>query len=117
VAPAFWFTSVELGGFSFEPKKISMFIALAGISQALWTILVLPRLHKGIGTLGIFKLCAVVWPIGFMLNPAANILLKHKEYGLFWALSPMVIVIFSGCAMAFSKTLAHVRGPLSKLTI
>jgi len=52
-----------------------------------------------------------------MLNPAANILLKHKEYGLFWVLSPMAIVIFSGCAMAFSKTLAHARGPLSKLTI
>jgi hypothetical protein len=93
-----------------------MFIALAGISQALWTILVLPRLHKVIGTLGVLKLCAVVWPFCFMLNPAANILLKHKAYGLFWALSPIALVIFSGCAMAFSKALTRFR-PLSLLTI
>jgi hypothetical protein len=82
-----------------------MFIALAGGSQALWTILVLPPLHKGIGTIGIMRLCAVVWPIGFMLNPAANILLKHKQYVVFWAVAPVAVFLFSGCSMAFSKIL------------
>src|ERR1700712_5134425 len=34
VVPVFWFTSVDLGGFGFDPKTISRFLALSGISQA-----------------------------------------------------------------------------------
>src|SRR5580692_8869579 len=92
-----------------------MFIALAGISQGLWTIIVLPRLHKAIGTLGVLKICAVVWPFCFLFNPACNILLKYKEYTLFWVLSPIAVILFSACAMAFSKTSPDVS--LSLLTV
>jgi hypothetical protein len=41
------------------------------------------------------------------MNPVANILLKHEQTTVFWMLSPVGIIMFSACAMAFSKTLAR----------
>jgi hypothetical protein len=112
VAPLFWFTSVKLGGFGISPRIISYFMALGGVSQALWMLLVFPPLQGRIGTGGVLRACAMVWPFMFAANPLANVVLKHHINWLFWSCAPLVIVVGSGCAMAFSK-LIHEGGDIS----
>ena len=104
VAPVFFWTPVELGGFGLTTQMISLLLMLAGISQAMWTLLVFPRLQRRIGTGGVLRVTAVAWPICFALNPIANIVLKKHMYTAFKVLAPIVIISGSGCSMAFSKT-------------
>jgi hypothetical protein len=85
------------------PAQISLFLALAGISQALWMILVFPIIQPRIGTGGVLRGCATVWPLLFILNPAANYVLKAHMDGVFWAVASVTVVLGSGCAMAFSE--------------
>ncbi|TGO75761.1 hypothetical protein BELL_0194g00110 [Botrytis elliptica] len=85
----FWFTPVSLGGLGFSPFRISLFIALAGFSQAFWMIVVFPPLHKRIGTVGILRACAFFWPFLFAFCPFANVLLRMGWETTFWVVYPI----------------------------
>ena len=98
------FTSVELGGTGFQPEMIAAAIGLSGASQALWLLLVFPRLHKRVGTGQVLRYTAIVWPVFFALYPGFNILLTHKLDKLFWTLAPPALMLGSGVAMAFIAT-------------
>ncbi|KAK6607149.1 major facilitator superfamily transporter [Botrytis cinerea] len=89
VLSLFWFTPVSLGGLGFSPFRISLFIALAGFSQAFWMIVVFPPLHKRIGTVGILRACAFVWPFLFAFCPFANFLLRMGWETTFWVVYPI----------------------------
>jgi Na+/melibiose symporter-like transporter len=103
VATIYFYTPIHLGGFELQPSQISALLMVGGMSQALWTLIVFPRLHKRIGTGGILRLTALIWPFAFALNPIANIVLKKGWRELFVILAPIVAIIGSSCAMAFSK--------------
>jgi hypothetical protein len=102
--PVFFWTPINLGGYELPPSKISLLIMLAGISQAVWILLVFPKLHKRVGTGGLLRITAVAWPIAFALNPLANLLLRKGFFTVFWAFAPIVVMLGSGCSMAFSKS-------------
>jgi len=102
VAPVFFWTPIELGGFGFTPAQISGILMLGGLSQAVWTLLVFPKLQRRLGTGAVLRICAIAWPIAFALNPTANIVLKKGYFTLFKFLAPFVIVLGSGCSMAFT---------------
>jgi hypothetical protein len=82
---------------------ISVFLMIGGFSQALWILLVFPRLQRRIGTGGVLRVCAIAWPICFSLNPIANVVLKKGFFTVFKFLAPVVLVLGSGCSMAFSR--------------
>jgi hypothetical protein len=103
VLPVFWFTSIPLGGFGFAPEMISRLFALAGVAQALWLLVIFPFLHRRIGTGGVFRVCAAVWPFMFAANPLENLILKRGWDSAFWCTYLVVLVLGSGCAMAFSQ--------------
>src|ERR1700753_3795338 len=96
VAPVFFWTPVELGGFGLSTQMISLFLMLAGVSQAMWTLLVFPALQRRIGTGGVLRATAVAWPMAFTLNPIANLVLKKHQYTAFRIIAPIVIVFGSG---------------------
>jgi hypothetical protein len=102
VNPVFLYTPVRLGGIGFTPELIAIFVALAGASQAVWLLLVFPRLHKRIGAQGVLYYCACVWPLFFGSSVVFNILLRHHLKAAFWATAPLTLVLGSGVAMAFS---------------
>lgn len=102
--PVFFWTPIELGGYGLPPSKISLLIMLGGVSQAVWTLLVFPKLHKRVGTGGLLRLTAVVWPIAFALNPLANLVLRKGLLTVFLVFAPIVVILGSGCSMAFSKS-------------
>ena len=103
VCPVFYFTAVSLGGYGFSPLQISLFMALAGISQALWILLVFPPLQGRFGTGGVLRGCAVAWPILFFVAPLGNFFLRQDWKLTFWIVGPMFLVVGSGVSMAFSK--------------
>jgi Na+/melibiose symporter-like transporter len=103
VGTLYFYTPISLGGFELQPGQISALLMVGGMSQALWTLIVFPRLHKRIGTGGILRLTAVIWPIAFALNPIANLVLKKGLRTVFVVFAPIVAIIGSSCAMAFSK--------------
>src|SRR4051812_46912598 len=86
VLPVFLFTPVNLGGVGFSPSFIAGVIALNGISQALWLLLAFPPLQRRIGTGGIFKLCALAWPVFFAVLPICNVFLRYDLKVPFWML-------------------------------
>jgi hypothetical protein len=102
VAPVFWYTSVEKGGFGFSELEIALFLGLAGASQAIWTLLVFPPLQHRVGTGGILRICAVAWPIFFFANPFGNIFLRNGWNVAFWAIVPAGNAFGAGVSMAFS---------------
>lgn len=102
--PVFYFTSVELGGYGFSEFQISIFIGVGGLAQAIWLILIFPRLQQRIGTGGVLRLCASVWPVWFAATPVANYLLRLKLDTAFWTFAPFLLVVGSGVAMAFSMS-------------
>jgi len=106
VAPLFWFTSIELGGYGFTPQMISVFMSFGGAAQAAWLLLAFPYLQRRFGTVKVLKGCAIIWPIFFALPPVCNTLLRYNLRPAFWVLSILLQVFGSSVAMAFS-TLSH----------
>jgi hypothetical protein len=102
VNPVFLYTPIRLGGLSFTPELIAACTALAGASQAIWLLLVFPRLHKRVGTGRVLFYCACAWPLFFASSVAFNTLLRHGLVPVFWATAPLTLVLGSGVAMAFS---------------
>ena len=101
VSPVFLFTSVHNGGFSFNPQRISIFLAIAGASQALWMLLGFPSLQKRIGTGGVLRACAYLWPLMMLMFPLMNEMLRHNLKPLFWIVLPLNLVGGSAVSMAF----------------
>jgi hypothetical protein len=102
VMSVFYFTSVKFGGYGLSEFQISVFIGLGGLSQSIWLLTVFPPLQRRIGTGGVMRLCASVWPIWFFFTAALNYLLRLELEAVFWVLGPTLIVVGSGVAMAFS---------------
>jgi hypothetical protein len=103
VAPIFWFTRVDLGGLGFSPFEISMFLGAAGMSQALWILIAFPPLQHRIGSGGVLRICAMVWPFSFAIWPICNIFLRHHWNATFWTVAIGGNIIGCGVSMAFSK--------------
>lgn len=102
VVPVFWFEPVHLGGFGFSPRWISIFLAVGGISQALWLLLVFPPLQHRFSTGGVLRACTIVWPVFFLVYPICNQFLKHDWKAAFWIVGFATQVLGSGVAMAFT---------------
>ncbi|KXJ93565.1 major facilitator superfamily domain-containing protein [Microdochium bolleyi] len=105
VVPVFWFTPPALGGFGFTSLQISTFMAVNGFSQAAWLLLVFPRLQARIGTNGVLRLCAVVWPFFFAIMPFLNTLLRidtDTSRSAFWCIVTIAMLVGPGVAMAFT---------------
>lgn len=69
VNPLFFYTNTRLGGFGFSPLQISIWMAVAGVSQTLWMFFPFPAIQKRIGTAGTLRLCAIITPIVYATGP------------------------------------------------
>ncbi|EOO04360.1 putative major facilitator superfamily transporter protein [Phaeoacremonium minimum UCRPA7] len=101
----FWYTPVELGGFGFTPLQISIMMAVNGIAQATWLLLIFPPLQHRIGTNGVMRLCAYAYPVFFFLCPLGNLMLKQQTEAAvkaFWVIAPVVLVFGCGISMSFT---------------
>ncbi|RMZ67221.1 major facilitator superfamily transporter [Pyrenophora seminiperda CCB06] len=103
VFPVAQYTPVDLGGLGFSPGLIAACTGLNGASQAAWLLIVFPILHKRLGTGRVLWLCALAWPVLFVLAPAFNVLLRYGQNVIFWATAPPLVVLASGVAMAFTS--------------
>ncbi|KAJ7617228.1 MFS transporter [Roridomyces roridus] len=103
VIPLFWFTSVDLGGLSFTPLQISLFLGLSGLAQAIWLI-PFPMLQQRYGTAGVLRGCTYIWPIVMALNPLANLLLKQGPAWLtaFYILLPTSQFVGGSVSLLFT---------------
>lgn len=95
------YTPVKFGGLGFTPQYISLVVALAGVSQAVWMLGPFPPLQKRLGTGNVLRLCAVAWPFAFASLPLANELLRSDFKVAFWIVLSTGTVVGSGVSMAF----------------
>ncbi|KAF2219233.1 major facilitator superfamily domain-containing protein [Elsinoe ampelina] len=102
VAPVFWFTSPELGGYGLSPIQISMFLALAGASQALWTLFVFPPFQKRMGTGGVLKVCYSYNSFIYLMLPINSILRRNGKEVEFWVFA--IIAALAGSSMSMTFT-------------
>ncbi|KAJ3046788.1 hypothetical protein HK097_000515 [Rhizophlyctis rosea] len=102
IVPVFWFTPIPLGGFSFTPIQISLFMALTGAAQSIWLLLIFPPLQHRIGTKGIMRLCASAYPFFFIFPPLLNLLLRNGEDLFFWVVFPPLLCVGLGVSMSFT---------------
>lgn len=102
VIPVFLFTQTSLGGISFSIQQISILLAVAGASQALWILLAFPPLQRSRSTGFVLRACAYVWPVFFAMYPLANELLRRDWRVAFWILLPIDMIGGSGVSMAFT---------------
>jgi hypothetical protein len=104
VYPVWLYTPVSLGGLGFSPVLIAAGMGAGGGAQSLWLLLVFPPLHKRVGTGGVLRLCAWVWPFFFIIDPMCNVLLRYGLTVPFWIVFWLNTVFGCGVAMAFSKS-------------
>ncbi|KAF1961288.1 MFS general substrate transporter [Byssothecium circinans] len=102
VFPVFQYTPINLGGLGLPPGWIAAAMGVGGGSQALWLLLVFPWWHKRVGSVGILRICAFVWPIFFAIDPLCNVLLRYNQKVIFWILFFLNNIVGSGVAMAFT---------------
>ncbi|KUI57206.1 hypothetical protein VP1G_04478 [Cytospora mali] len=102
IVPLFWFTPVELGGYGFTPLQISLMMAVNGLAQAAWLLLVFPALQHRWGTNGVMRACAVTYPLFFAICPMGNLLLKAGADMVFWVVFPPLLAFGCGISMSFT---------------
>ncbi|CAI6333735.1 unnamed protein product [Periconia digitata] len=102
IFPVFMFTTIPLGGLELSPGWIATFMSVGGLAQSLWLLVVFPWLHKRVGTEGVVKFSAVVWPCFFAIDPLCNLFLRRGLKPLFWTVFGINNVVGCGVAMAFA---------------
>ncbi|KAK8009682.1 hypothetical protein PG989_000615 [Apiospora arundinis] len=102
IIPVFWFTSAELGGLAFTKFQIGMFMALTGVSQAFWLLVVFPPLQHRIGTNGVMRLCANLYPFFLGTSILLNALRRAGYDRAFWIAAPTFLSIGPGVSMSFT---------------
>lgn len=108
VAPVFWFTSVKLGGYGLPPIHISLLLGCAGLAQAFWLLFVFPPVQHRFGTGGVLRYCSMASPIGFIVSPLCNVILKRGLTAPFWTLAIFNTILGSAGSMTFSRLSALV---------
>lgn len=104
MAPVFWFTPIELGGYGFSPQQISYLLAIGGAGQAFWTLVVFPSLHGRVGSVGVIKGAAVGWCLMFAVYALVNLALRHGlSEAAFWTIAVACALIGSAISMSFTS--------------
>ncbi|KAK5109581.1 hypothetical protein LTR62_006932 [Meristemomyces frigidus] len=102
VSPVWLFTSVKLGGVSFDDRMIAAFLAVAGASQALWILLVFPPLQKRFATGNVLRGTTMMFPVLVASMPFFNELRRHGEDKVFWLAFLPSLAVCSSVAMSFA---------------
>ncbi|KAJ9659076.1 hypothetical protein H2198_003365 [Neophaeococcomyces mojaviensis] len=105
IVPVLMYEPVRLGGFEFSSLLISLSMALIGLAQAAWLLLVFPPLQHRIGTGGVLRACAYAYPWFFAVPPLLNLLLRqgsHTARIIFFVMCPILLSIGVGVSMAFT---------------
>lgn len=102
VFPVFLFTQPALGGFGFSIQRISILLAVAGASQALWILLAFPPLQRRFSTGWVLRACAYAWPLFFAGFPLCNEFLRRGWKVPFWIIVPITNIGGSGVSMGFT---------------
>ncbi|KAK9426693.1 putative Major facilitator superfamily domain-containing protein [Seiridium unicorne] len=102
VVPVFWFTPVSLGGFGFTTFQISLFLGLTGFSQAVWLLVFFPPLQHRLGTNGVMRLCAYVYPIAMGFSAILSAILRSGAETTFWVIMPIFVLVAPGISMSFT---------------
>lgn len=102
ILPVFWFTPVRLGGFGFSPLQISLMLAVNGIAQASWLLLVFPPLQHRWGTNKVLRATGICYPFFFAICPLGNAILRSGHETAFWISAPPILAIGSGISMCFT---------------
>ncbi|OAL02215.1 MFS general substrate transporter [Phaeosphaeriaceae sp. SRC1lsM3a] len=66
------------GGLGLASPTIGLYLALFGIAGIVIQLFVYPRIHQRIGTLGVFRLAHVIFPIAYILAPYLALLVDQK---------------------------------------
>ncbi len=102
IFPVFMFTQSSLGGFGFSIQRISITMAAAGASQALWILVAFPPLQRRFSTGWVLRACAYAWPLFFAFFPLGNEFLRRGWKIPFRILVPINTIGGSGVSMAFT---------------
>ncbi|KAK3094293.1 hypothetical protein LTR53_019448, partial [Teratosphaeriaceae sp. CCFEE 6253] len=101
VSPVFMFTSIRQGGFGFSDQDIAIFLAVAGMSQAVWMLAAFPPLQKRLGTGRLLRICVGLQPLMMVQFPLFNELLRNGYSRVFWIVFWPCLALGSGVAMMF----------------
>ncbi|GKT56468.1 major facilitator superfamily transporter [Colletotrichum tofieldiae] len=107
IVSLFWFTPVKLGGYGFTSFQISIMLAVSGIAQSLWLLVIFPPLQHRIGTNGVLRVCSYAYPWFYLTCPLGNLILKASANSpnlitFFWVFVPISLAIGSGVSMSFT---------------
>jgi hypothetical protein len=80
-------------------------LGVIGFSQAFWMLVVFAPMHRRFGTIGLMRICAIGWPVGFTIMPIALVLVRRRgDEASFWTLGILAQMFSSGVSMAFSTS-------------
>lgn len=107
VSTTMLYTPVAIGGMGYSPREIAMLIAVQGVAECVWLLLVFPWLYHRIGGKGILNVCGVMFPLLFADYALMNLLLRDgSETALigYWGALVGLVLLGSGVLMASASS-------------
>jgi MFS family permease len=102
--PLWLFTPVKLGGLAFHPQQIGLIMVVNTLSQAIWGLVLMPRLDRRLGTRKLIAYCFYVWPVFFSIHLLESRLAQGGHRFAMWVLLLATSSLGSGVSMAFSAS-------------
>lgn len=103
LVPLWAYTPVEMSGLGWTPPYIAGIIALAGIFQPFWLLLIMPILDKRMGTQKLTRACFAVWPAFLAAPILANQVARRGWWDAVYAVMAMTQFTGAGISMVFSE--------------
>ncbi|KAJ3482303.1 hypothetical protein NLG97_g7605 [Lecanicillium saksenae] len=103
--PVVLYTPIHLGGLGLSPFQISIYMAVQGLAQATWLLIIFPPLHRRLGTRKLLAVCAGVYPFFYLTYIILNELLRVGTpcaMAWVWVIGPLAAIVGPGVSMAFT---------------
>jgi hypothetical protein len=115
--PLWLFTPVSLGGLSMPVQTVGAIMALGTFrcdfklivsvsdtlySQAIWLLVLMPKLDRKLGTRKLMQCCFLAWPFFFATPILSNWLVSRGHVAAMWVVLVTASCLGTGISMAFS---------------
>ncbi|ATY67053.1 Major facilitator superfamily transporter [Cordyceps militaris] len=114
IFPIVLYTKVSIGGFGFSTAQSTMYVAMQGLSETTWLLLVFPLLHARVGSMGVVRLCSVAFPCVFAAHILMNALLRDGSDAAS-ALSSILVWVLKLCVPGVWMAFTAVQLQLNEL--
>jgi hypothetical protein len=103
--PLYCYTRIADGGLSLSPSDIGLALSVQGLAGCLLQLIAYPPLQRRLGTLRLFRLTVILYPLVFALAPLLNAVAVKGDRPALLASLGALLVLAATANLCFSSTM------------